>query len=194
MEFDRSVATAILETLGGTAGAENRGVPANRPDLHGDLPGLPAALGRGLARIHATPLPSVANLTDFGAEIEQRLDAGQIDTATLPEPYDRYEASRLVSIWKSTSAPASYEHQPVPLIGGPTVERLLLTDGEVSGVSGSFGLIGDRHADLAALQHSIHHSLGPEAVFGFYEAYGRDPNIVVLDQFVLAGLLCGWIT
>jgi aminoglycoside phosphotransferase len=68
-----------------------------------------------------------------------------------------------------------------------------MRNGEVAGIRGEFGLVGDRHLDLAVIQHSIHRTLGAEAVFGFYEAYGSDPNIVALDHYVLTGLLLGWI-
>ena len=117
-----------------------------------------------------------------------------IDPASLPEPYDRYEADRLVEIWSDGALPESYESNSVVLAGSLTIDRMFLTDGELTGLSGDFGLVGDRHLDLAVVQHSIHRQLGAEAVFGLYEAYGSDPNIVVLDHYVLAGLLLGWIS
>ncbi len=188
--FKTAAAEAIVIALGGT----NAGAPADRPDLHGDLPGLPAALGRGTARIHGIPVPPNATQFDAAAAITARLAAGMIDPAAMPEPYDRYEADRLVEIWTEATLPDSYASIPVVLAGSLTIDRMLLADGELSGISGEFGLVGDRHLDLAVAQHSVHHQLGAEAVFGFYEAYGADPNIVVLDHHVLSGLLLGWIS
>ena len=47
------------------------------------------------------------------------------------------------------------------------------------------------HFDLAIVQRSLHYDLGPAAVFGSYEGYGADPDLVRLDHFVLASLLIG---
>lgn len=112
----------------------------------------------------------------------------------MAEPYDRYAAERLVEIWTEAELPATYESTTVVLAGALSIDRMLLANGELSGIEGACGLIGDRHLDLAVLQHSVHRDLGAEAVFGFYESYGADPNIVALDHFVLAALLLGWIT
>ena len=69
-----------------------------------------------------------------------------------------------------------------------------MADGEVAGIgSGGYGIVSDRHLDLAVLHHSIHTTLGAEAVFSFYEAYGSDPSLVLLDRYVIAAHLLGWM-
>ena len=190
ISFDAAAKEAIVAALGDS----NEGAPADRPDLHGDLPGLPGAVGRGVAKIHQIQVPASSDRFDVEAAIAARLNAGLIDPGTLPEPYDRYEADRLVEIWTEAVLPDSYHSEPVVLAGSLTIDRMFLTAGELTGLSGDFGMVGDRHLDLAVIQYSIHHQLGAEAVFGLYEAYGADPNIVVLDHYVLAGLLLGWIS
>jgi hypothetical protein len=187
--FNRDVAAAIEGSLGGSS----TGDPADRPDLHGDLPGLPAALGRGLARIHRSVVPPDLAPTDLGALIRKRLDRGVITSADLPDPYSRYAPEQLMKIWSRNADGCAEASASVCLVGGLTIDRLLIRKGEVAGVSGAFGLIGDPHLDLAVVQTSIHHTLGAEAVFGFYDAYGADPNIVLLDHHVLTGMLLGWI-
>ncbi len=182
----------VEATIVGVLGSGEDAVPANRPDLHGDLPGLPAALGRGAARIHAVPLPDVEPF-DIASAINARQSAGLIKPSAMPEPYDRYDTERLVEIWTEAELPSTYTAEPVVLAGSLSIDRMLLAGGELAGIAGSFGLVGDRHLDLAVLQHSVHRELGAEAVFGFYESYGEDPNIVALDHFVLAALLLGWI-
>ncbi len=187
--FNRHVAAAIEASLGGPAAGD----PADRPDLHGDLPGLPAALGRGLAAIHGSDIPPDAEPANLAGLIRTRLDRGAIRTDQLSDPYSRYGADQLVAVWDEGAARCSDTSIMVCLVGAPTIDRLLIRGGEVAGVSGPFGLVGDPHLDLAVIQHSIHRTLGAEAVFGFYEAYGSDPNIVMLDHYVLTGLLLGWI-
>ncbi|MFW2383261.1 MAG: hypothetical protein ACN4GZ_16025 [Acidimicrobiales bacterium] len=188
--FNRDVAAAIEMSLGGSTGGD----PADRPDLHGDLPGLPGALGRGLATIHRSVVPHGADPTDVGALIRARLDHGVVEPADLPDPYCRHDVERLFSFWEAGGVRCDQIATSVCLVGALTIDRLLMNEGEVTGISGAFGLVGDHHLDLAVLQHSIHETLGAEAVFGFYEAYGSDPNIVALDHYTLTGLLLGWIS
>jgi hypothetical protein len=187
--FNRDVAAAIEAALGGPADGD----PADRPDLHGDLPGLPAALGRGLATIHSSEVPPQVEPADLSSLIRMRLDHGAIATDELSDPYSRYDAGQLVTIWEDGAERCKDDSGLVCLIGAPRIDRLLMRDGEVAGVNRPFGLLGDRHLDLAVIQHGIHRTLGAEAVFGFYEAYGSDPNLVLLDHHVLSGLLLGWI-
>ena len=189
MEFNLALGAHIASALGDPG----PGVPADRPDLHGDLPGLPAALGRGAARIHSLPLPVSPQFFDLEAAVEERLEAGLIDPSTLPEPYDRYSAADLVAHWKAAPVSAQIE-DPVCTVGWLTVDRFLLNNGEACGIAGGpFGLLANRHLDLAVLHASIHEKLGAEAVFGFYEAYGTDPSILELDRYTTAAYLLGWL-
>lgn len=189
VEFDPRVAAAIASALAGSPG-----VPADRPDLHGDLPGLPSALGRGVARIHAATLPSEVALFDVEAAIRDRLEAGLISTTEMPEPYDRYSEQELAELFQQSPGGERVSAGPTCVVGRLTLDRILMADGEVCGIAGEgFGLVGDCHLDLAVLHHSIHSSLGAEAVFGFYEAYGSDPSLVLLDRYVIAAHLLGWM-
>ncbi len=190
MEFDSQVAAAIH----GALGDPGDGHRADRPDLHGDLPGVPAALGRGLARIHRVVLSDPVAPVDVSALVEDLLLAGRLDTLSLPEPYRRYRAAELVEMWRRWPEPVTPTAPAVCSVGRLTVDRMLLADGEVVGIGGGeYGLIADRHLDLAVIHHSIHLSLGAEAVFGFYEAYGMDPDLVLLDRYVLCAHLLGWL-
>ncbi|NNF54567.1 MAG: hypothetical protein HKN03_09010 [Acidimicrobiales bacterium] len=190
MEFDPFVAAAIAAMLG----VSPAGVPADRPDLHGDLPGLPAALGRGVARIHATPIPAGAAPFDIQAAIRDRLAAGLVMTRSMPQPYDRYSAQELGELFERLPGGDGGAGAPTCVVGRLTLDRILLAGGEVCGIGGGeLGLLVDPHLDLAVLHHSIHTSLGPEAVFGFYEAYGSDPSLVLLDRYVMAAHLLGWM-
>ena len=164
--------------------------PADRPDLHGDLPALPGALGRGLAAVHGVRPPADALPLDLAALVDERLARGAIQVDRLPEPYRRYRAAQLVQLWHDRHRPPD---PMVCLVGAATIDRFLMSGGRVAGFAAPFGMIGDRHLDLAVLHHSIHYTLGPEAVFGFYEAYGSDPDLVQLDHHVLTSLLLGWL-
>lgn len=184
---DPAAAAAIGRVLGRGAG-----VPADRPDLHGDLPGLAAMLGRTVARIHAVDVPDSALPFDPLAGIERRLAAGRIDPHRLPHPYSSYSPGELVERFRR--APAAEGSSPVCCVGALTIDRLLIDGDELVGITGGgFGLVADRHADLAVAQQSIFTSLGGDAVFGFYEAYRTQPNIIELDRWTLAGHLLGWL-
>lgn len=146
-----------------------------------------------MARIHAAPIPAKAARFNVVAAIRDRLEAGLITTSSMPEPYDRYSAQELGELFEQSPGT---EASPAPTcaVGRLSLDRILLTDGEVSGIDGGgYGLVSDRHLDLAVLHHSIHSTLGAEAVFGFYEAYGSDPSLVLLDRFVIAAYLLGWM-
>ncbi len=192
IEFD-AFNGEVAATIDASLGRSSSGHPADRPDLHGDLPGLPAALGRMFATIHGLAVPSHLEPARLDRLVEERFDRGTIRPGEFPDPYSRYDASQLVQIWHDGAERCADRTVPVCLVGAATIDRLLMDGGEVAAVRGEFGLVGDRHLDLAVIQNSIHNTLGPEAVFGFYEAYGSDPNIVLLDHFVLTGLLLGWI-
>lgn len=131
---------------------------------------------------------------DVSALLEELLLDGRLDTTNLPEPYRRYPAAELVEMWRRWPAPVTPAAPAVCSVGRLTVDRMLLSEGEVVGIGGGeFGLVADRHLDLAVLHNSLHLSLGAEAVFGFYEAYGMDPDLVLLDRYVLCAHLLGWL-
>ncbi len=84
-----------------------------------------------------------------------------------------------MEIWRRWPQPVTASGPAVCSVGRLSVDRMLLSDGEVVDIGGGpFGLMADRHLDLAVLHHSLHLTLGADAVFGFYEAYGIDPDLV----------------
>ncbi len=189
--------------------SQNRpGVPADRPDLHGQVEGLIEGLGQALRALHDTPT-SADELSDpatkdsdskgwsdlpqgwqaLADEIQRAIDGDQVQTNDLPDPYRRYDARRLHEIW---------------IEGRPETEDLVLSHGnprlasfffDGSHFVGTEGLehfcLADRHLDLAIIHQEIHTHLGAEAIFGFYEAYGRDPDLLRLDHYLLGSFLRG---
>lgn len=171
------------------------GHPANRPDLHGDLPRLGAIMGQALAQLHGlesggAPFPSGWDwICDC---IAGRLSSGAIDPAALSKPYDLYSAEQLVQMWQATRPPSE---DLVVCIGRATLADVLIKDSCLAGFENAdYSMIADRHLDLAVAQQSIHAELGSEAVFGFYEGYGMDANIVKLDHYILASRLLGIVS
>lgn len=185
------VALAWIHAELGVAG---EGHPADRPDLHGDLPRLGLIIGQALARVHSLN-PEAAPLNrgweTIAAAIEERLEAGLIDSSQLGEAYGRYGPQDLVAIWRE-SRPATEDL--VVCAGRPLMSQLLIADSELAGLmSGEFAIIADRHLDLAVAHQSVHVELGSEAVYSFYEGYGQDANMVSLDHYVLASRLLGLV-
>ena len=73
--------------------------------------------------------------------------------------------------------------------GRPTLDRFFIDpSGATTLVDGPLGR-GDAHLDLAVTHRQVHDVLGPGAVFEFYDGYGTEPDLVLLDRFTLAGLL-----
>lgn len=183
-----------LEWLHSELGLSGDGHLANRPDLHGDLPRLAVIVGEGLAALHSVnqedaPLETGWDL--IAQAITDRLDQGLIDSSKLGRPYDGYRADRLVKFWREGKP---VDKDLVVCCGNPVLSNLLIADSKLTGlVSAENAVIADRHLDLAIAQQSIHVELGSEAVFAFYEGYGRDANIVSLDHYVLASRLLGII-
>lgn len=74
--------------------------------------------------------------------------------------------------------------------GRPLVGHVLV---DAAGPSGLLGLdrlaVVERHHDLAVAHRHIQTLFGGEAVFGFYEGYGRDPDLIRLDRAVLVDVL-----
>jgi aminoglycoside phosphotransferase len=170
--------------------AGSDGYPADRPDLHGDLDGVAAALGTAMRRLHEIPIAD-APLESGWEHLEQRIadNAPSVVAADLPEPYRRYTVARLLELWREGRPQVE---DLVVCHGDARICNFLMTDGVVTGMEALGNLcIVDRHFDLAIIQRSLHFDLGPAAVFGFYQGYGVDPDLVRLDHFVLASLLLG---
>lgn len=180
-----SDATILLER--GATGA-----PASLIDNLGSPEGVIGLIGRSLRSLHDTPTEG-APLPDgwaaLDAEMDARLEAGSIDPASLPDPYRRYDAARLIEMWRE-SRPSAGDDAPVVCHGWPSLERVIVDRTELIGFLGAERLcVGDRHIDLAIVHQSLQDTIGGEAAFIFYDAYGIDPNVVRLDHHLFAALL-----
>ncbi len=162
------------------------GVPAHRPDLHGDVGSLAELAGTALRALHALPIDAAPASIERGwkalaavAEAAVAQGLGVID-----EAYQRYTGDELLSIW-CAGRPAAEDL--VVCHGDPALPNLMAHQGAFTGfVDLGSVRIADRHLDLAHAHVSIHRNLGPEAVYVFYEAYGTDPDLLRLDHYLLA--------
>lgn len=163
-------------------------VPADRPDLVGDVGGLAVAIAEFLGRLHR--LPTEGFPFDVGWDaLAARVEAAGRDAAELPEPYNRYETAKLRELW-SKSRPDVEDL--VVCHGQPELAGMRFHAGNLVGIGTVDRLcVADRHLDLAIAQQSLQRALGPESVFVFYDAYPFEPDLVRLDHYVLASLLGG---
>lgn len=181
----RSSATVLSEP--GPVGA-----PASLIDNLGSPEGVIALIGRSLRALHDTPVdaapfPDAWPMLD--AELGRRLADGAIDPTALPDPYRRYDAARLVEMWRE-GRPDLGDEPPVLCHGWPSLDRIIVDRTELVGFLGVDRLcVGDRHVDLAVVHQSLQDTIGGEAAFIFYDAYGIDPNVVRLDHHLFAALL-----
>lgn len=186
----RPVVASVDEAFAWLVSERLSGSPAHRPDLHGDVGSLANAAGRTLASLHALPFPDHDLPTGWAAlrdDLERSVSAGDVDDATLPEPYNRYSPTDLLAMW-TESPPLSDDL--VLCHGDPSLPNFLVEQGQLTGLVDLGGMrIADRHLDLAIAHRSVQRNLGPEAVYVFYEAYGADPDMLRLDHYLLGSLL-----
>lgn len=166
------------------------GTPAHRAELHPDVEDLVTGVADALRRLHAIPVDSCpfdAGWERLDAEVQAALAGGWIDPSAMAEPFARYDAQRLVELWRQGRPE---RQDPVVLHGDASLPNLLLDGDTVTGVVdvGRLG-VGDRHLDLAVAQESILRNLGPHALFAFYDAYGTDPDLVRLEHYRLGALI-----
>lgn len=167
------------------------GAPAHRPETHPDPDALPAALGRSLRRLHEIDpagCPFARDSTTIDHELTAAISAGLVDPGRLDEPYSRYEPDRLLELVRETRP--KLDEGSVIVHGSPILSNLFLEGEEPGSVSGVHRLgVGDRHVDLAVITRQLQSAYGADAVFGFYQGYGRDPDLVRLDHYVLVDAL-----
>lgn len=163
------------------------GAPAHRPDHHPRPDSLPARIGTVLARLHTldtASCPFARPTTRPVEEVRAAIDDGRLVTELLPTPYDRYPAERLLEMIDGapTRAPDSVVAHGAPLLANfwPS-----FTDDGATLIGLHHLGVADRAADLAVIHRQLQDGFGPEAVFAFYETYGRDPDLVALDQHLL---------
>lgn len=166
------------------------GVAGDQPERQPSPDGVPVALGVALRQLHDLPAetcPFERRWADCLADIE----AGDIDLGQLPEPYGRYERSRLLELLRSGRP---VDEDLVVVHGRAVVPNLYLNASTPSGYVAVHRLgVGDRHQDLASAHRSLVALFGPEAVIGFYEGYGAEPGLVTLDHYILIDVLLGAI-
>ena len=166
------------------------GAGGDHPERQPRPDDLPAAIGSALRQVHQ--LPAEACPFDRGwsvlvAEIEAGVAAGWLHPDRLPPPYDRYQPDQLVELVRTTRP---VTEDVVVGHGRPVVANLFFDRGTLSGVTGLWRLgRADRHLDLAIVYRSLQLNYGPEAVFGFIEGYGLDPDLTRLDYYIMIDVL-----
>ncbi len=188
------------------------GIPADRPERHPEPAGLAPLIGQGLRALHTVDIAGrrpggevVGSEEADGrgsdgrgsdgwhavvARCRRALRVGSINPLSLPPPYDRYQADRLIEMLEAVEP--REEVGPVLCHGWPTLDRLLVDGARFGGFDGFESLIvTDPHLDLAVAHLGIAEVLGPEAVFGLYEGYGVEPDVLRLDRAILAAHLLG---
>jgi aminoglycoside phosphotransferase len=167
------------------------GHPGNAADEAPDPGDVSRAIGAGLRRLHELPVADCPFERSWGtivAQLQRGVEGDLVDASSLPQPYSRYEAGRLLELVQSGRP--SPPDDPVVCHGSPAVTNLFVDGGALSGVVGVHRLgVADRHLDLAIVHRSISDLLGPQALYGFYEGYGQDPDLVRLDHYLLVDLL-----
>lgn len=173
------------------------GLAADRPERHPEPGNLARLVGEGLAALHACPVSLLGEAgsggeTDPWAPIVERcrrsVEAGRVDAAALPAPYDRYPPDQLLAMLVDGGAAAGRPaDRPTLCHGAPEAARFLI-DGErfVGFDAIDDPVAADRHLDLAIAHLSVADALGAEAVYAFYDGYGTDPDLARLDRAILA--------
>ena len=185
------------------------GGPGDRPENHPDPDDLVAAIGTGMRAMHELAPATLDDDANPGGRSDpwaaivdlcrSSVEANLVDPVSLPPPYDRYRPERLLELVDeaaSTDARSGSRSVGADSLvcchGFATAARFVVDRGRFAGFDRiEAPLVADRHFDLAVLQQSVHHTFGPEAVFRLYEAYGSDPDLVLLDRYVLVSHLLG---
>lgn len=173
------------------------GLAADRPDRHPEPGNLARLVGEGLAALHACPVSLLGEAgspgeTDSWAPIVERcrrsVEAGRVDAAALPAPYDRYPPDQLLAMLVDGGAAASRPADaPTLCHGAPEAARFLIDGDRFVGFDAiDDPVAADRHLDLAVAHLSVADALGAEAVYAFYDGYGTDPDLARLDRAILA--------
>jgi len=162
------------------------GVPSHRPDLHGDVGSLAEVAGNALRELHALPIDLAPSSLERGWEALDAVAAANVASGLgeVDEPYQRYSGEKLLELWREGRPEVE---DLVICHGNATLPNMIAQQGVFAGWVGLGGVrVADRHLDLAFAHESIHRSLGPEAVYVFYDTYGQDPELLRLDHYLLA--------
>ncbi len=183
------------------------GYPATEPERQPRPDEVPSIIGAALRRLH--DLDPAAVLGNPSAAEQRRwrspgaltaailagLADTTIDPSALPDPYRRYGAADLAAmvtdgVERSAAAARRAGDTEVVGHGDPVVGNWFLDGGALGAVTGLHRAgPADRHLDLAIAYRSLTDHFGPEAVFGFVDAYGTDPDLIRLDHHLLVSLL-----
>jgi aminoglycoside phosphotransferase len=181
------------------------GAPGHQPELHTEPDRLPVALGLTLRRLHEldpASCPFTRPWSQVVGQLSEAIEAGRLDPARLPPPYDRYAPDRLIEL-VHLGRPATEDL--VVTHGSPGLSNLFITstdpDDTVDPAQGPIGVgglhrlgVADRHGDLAIIHNQLNVAYGPEAVIGFYQGYGRTPDLVALDHHLMIDVLTTALT
>lgn len=162
------------------------GVPAHRPDLHGDVGSLAEVAGNALRELHALSIDLAPNSIEAGWDAIEALATATVSAGLgeVDDPYQRYSGEELLELWRQ-GRPSGEDL--VICHGDPALPNMIAQQGVFAGWVDLGGVrIADRHLDLAHAHVSIHRNLGPEAVYIFYDTYGQDADLLRLDHYILA--------
>lgn len=194
-----AVPAVVADFDGWMATTSVGGGRADQPDRHPDPDDLVVAVGNGLRELHQLDPEKVFG-RDRGngwsvvaARATLAVERGLVDPLTLPPPYNRYGADQLLAMMlDGRPDPGGDAAHHVVCHGRPTMDCFHVEGGRFNGLARfETAIAADRHLDLAVIHQSVQETLGPEAVFRFYEAYALDPVLPRLEHYILAGHLTG---
>jgi aminoglycoside phosphotransferase len=163
------------------------GTPATMPEHRAHPTRTIEYLAQALRFVHEVPVdacPFNMRVELRMRSITRRMNAGQYDTSTFTEPYNRYSGARLLEILGEIE---TAEDDLVFTHGAFGMDVALL---DLTGVSGivEWGRSGvaDRYVDLAHAVRSVATVVGPELIPHFFHCYGLDhPDPRKLDFYAL---------
>ena len=166
-----------------------KGWPANAPENQVQAGVTVAGLGRALARLHAVqPTRQVVHL-DAPGLVEaagQRIEAGLVDAANFDRAR-RHLAPQVLLDQLWALVPLLRRRRPVTATlthGRAQPGALWLERGELTAVIGVAGLaVADPYRDLGAMARHLASSYGPEALPGFFAAYGLEQPDPIRVEF-----------
>ena len=166
-----------------------RGWPADAPENQIQARATVAGLGRALARLHAVPpIGEVAHLDATGLveAAGQRIEAGLVDPANFDRAR-RHLAPQVLLDQLWALVPLLHQRRPVAATvthGRARPGTLWLERGELTAVIGVAGLaVADPYRDLGAMARHLASSYGPEALPGFFAAYGLEQPDPIRVEF-----------
>ncbi len=151
-------------------------------------------LGSALAELHALPVDECPFDASADAALSELREVVVDDRPTeppLPEPYCRYSTVELISLVEGQlQLSPGAEEPPVVVHGDVRPGNWKIVEPPQQAASVVFQTLdrlgrADRHLDLAVVHRHLPGVVGAEALFAFYEAYGREPDLIRLDAYVL---------